>query len=30
MLADNHWIEHRSPMEGLKKGLKEIKGFATS
>jgi hypothetical protein len=29
MLTANHWIEHRSPMEELEKGLKELKEFAT-
>jgi hypothetical protein len=29
MLSDNHWTEHRSPIEELEKGPKELKEFAT-
>jgi hypothetical protein len=29
MLVAEHWTDHRTPIEELEKGLKELKGFAT-
>jgi hypothetical protein len=29
MITANHWTEQGSSVEELKKGLKEMKGFAT-
>jgi hypothetical protein len=29
MLAVNHWTGHGVPNRGVRKGLKELKGFAT-
>jgi hypothetical protein len=30
MLTANHRTEHRDPSGGVEKGLKELKGFATT
>jgi hypothetical protein len=30
MLTDNHWTQQGTSVEELKKGLKELKGIATT